>query len=132
MPARRLGLVLALSCAPLCADVPGLDGGYAKLRWLGSSYPHDSIFAEAWGDTGQDQGADLRLKFSASRQRLALHADYQLIGQFGDSQELPAQVQGLLLTPPPVPTDQRRWWDLTHKISDNDDRTIVQRLGRLQ
>ena len=131
MPARRLGLVLALSCAPLCADVPGLDGGYTKLRWLGSSYPHDSIFAEAWGEAGQDQGADLRFKFSASRQRLALHADYQLIGQFGDSQELPVQLQGLLLTPPPVPTDQRRWWDLTHKVSDNEDRTIVQRLDRL-
>ena len=30
-----------------------------------------------------------------------------------------------------MPNDDRRWWDLTHEISDNDSRILAQRLDRL-
>lgn len=128
---RRIPLVLLLAAAPMQAAIPGLDGGHAKARWLSSAYPDDSAFREIVGSSAHDQGADLRLKFSAGRDRFGLKADYQLIGQFGDSLEFPRQFQGLLLSPPPVPTDERRWWDLTHEISDSDSRAVVQRLDRL-
>ena len=124
-------LALVLLAPPALAATGGMDGGHIKLRSLSSTYPGDSAFREVAGATAQDQGADLRLKFSARQERVALKADYQLIGQFGDSLESPRQLQGLFLTPPPVPTDDRRWWDLTHEISDNDSRVLVQRLDRL-
>lgn len=124
-------LALVLLAPPALAATGGMDGGHIKLRSLSSTYPGDSAFREVAGATAQDQGADLRLKFSARQERVALKADYQLIGQFGDSLESPRQLQGLFLTPPPVPNDDRRWWDLTHEISDNDSRVLVQRLDRL-
>ena len=124
-------LVLLLLCAQARADIPGLDGGHVKLRWLGSEYPGDSVYREAWGSWAQDQGAGLRLKFSAGRGRFGVKADYQLLGQSGDSLELPREFRGLFLPPAPVPTDDRRWWDLTDTLSDSDDRLLVQRLDRL-
>ena len=35
------------------------------------------------------------------------------------------------MPPPALPDDDRRWWDLTDTISDNDSRLLVQRLDRL-
>ena len=131
MGRARLLLALALLGPPALAVTGGMDGGHIKVRSLSSTYPGDSAFREVAGANAQDQGAELRLKFSARQERVALKADYQLIGQFGDSLESPQQLQGLFLTPPPVPNDDRRWWDLTHEISDNDSRVVVQRLDRL-
>ena len=122
---------LVLLCSPALAATGGMDGGHIKVRSLSSTYPGDSAFREVAGANAQDHGADLRLKFSARQERVALKADYQLIGQFGDSLEAPRQLQGLLFTSPPVPNDDRRWWDLTHEISDNDSRILAQRLDRL-
>ena len=124
-------LLPLLLCAPVQAAIPGLDGGHTKMRWLTSTYPDDSVFEQIVGASAQDQGADLRLKFSAGRNRLDIKADYQLLGQFGDSLEFPREFQGLLLSPPPVPSDDRRWWDLTDEISEGNSHLVVQRLDRL-
>jgi hypothetical protein len=122
---------LLLAAVPAVAEIPWFDGGHTKARVLGVNYPGDSLFREAAGDWAADQGADLRLKFAAAMNRLSLKADYQLQARFGDSLELPEQTQGLFLTTAAVPDDDRRWWDLTHTISDNDSRVAVQRLDRL-
>ena len=47
-------------------------------------------------DPAFDQGADLRLKFRAQGAVWGAEADYQLIGQFGDSLELARQAVELL------------------------------------
>ena len=132
MAARLLWLAVA-ACLPLAvgAAVPGFDGGHTKLRWLGSSYPDDSAYREVFGDVADDEYADLRLKFSGSYQKLSMHADYQLIAQWGDSLDLPGDSNSLLLLPPSLPDDDQRWWDLTDTISDNQSRGAVQRLDRL-
>lgn len=129
----RLAYVMALLllCLQAQAEIPWLQGGHTKLRALASQYPDDSAFHPVVGDWAYDQGADLRLKFSAQQGRFGLSADYQLLGQFGDSLEIPQQAQGLFLVPASVPDDQRRWWDLTDTISDNDSRIVAQRLDRL-
>ena len=132
MAARLLWLAVA-ACLPLAvgAAVPGFDGGHTKLRWLGSSYPDDSAYREVFGDVADDEYADLRLKFSGSYHKLSIHADYQLIAQWGDSLDLPGDSNSLLLLPPSLPDDDQRWWDLTDTISDNQSRGAVQRLDRL-
>jgi hypothetical protein len=120
-----------LAGLPAVAGVPWLDGGHAKARLLGVHYPDDSLFRDVSGEWSADQGADLRLKFATDHNRVSLKLDYQLQAQFGDSLEFPEQAQALFLTAPAVPDDDRRWWDLTHTLSDNDSRAVVQRLDRL-
>jgi hypothetical protein len=127
---RWLAVPALLPLAAISA-VPGFDGGHAKLRWLGSSYPQDSAYREIFGEVADDEYADLRLKFSGSRERFSVRADYQLIGQWGDSLDLPVDANGLFLLPPSLPDDDRRWWDLTATISDNGSQGLVQRFDRL-
>jgi hypothetical protein len=126
-----LAIGALLLSLPVAAEIPWFDGGHTKARVLGANYPDDSVFQEPAGEWASDQGADLRLKFAADRERVSLNVDYQLQAQFGDSLDFPGESQGLFLTTPAVPDDDRRWWDLTHSISDNDSRAVVQRLDRL-
>ena len=131
--AARLPLILLLALLPpaAVAALPGFDGGHLKLRWQGSSYPNDSAYRDFFGQLASDEYADLRLKFSGTRSGFALQADYQLIGQWGDSLDLPVDANDLLLLPPSLPDDEQRWWNLTDSISDNNSRNAVQRLDRL-
>jgi hypothetical protein len=129
-PARWIPVLFLMPLAAAGA-VPGFDGGHIKLRWLGSSYPGDSAYREVFGETADDEYADLRLKFSGARERFSFQADYQVIAQWGDSLDLPADTNGVLLLPPSLPDDDQRWWDLTDTISDNGSRGLVQRFDRL-
>ena len=127
----RWGLALAALPLAVSAAVPGFDGGHAKLRGLASSYPDDSAYREYFGEYADDEYADLRLKFRASRQRFSFQADYQAIGQWGDTLDLPIDTNDVLLLPPSLPNDDRRWWDLTDTVSNKSSRGLVQRLDRL-
>jgi hypothetical protein len=111
--------------------VPGFDGGHVKLRWQGSSYPGDSVYRDIFGEYSNDEYADLRLKFSGMRERFSFQADYQAIAQWGDSLDFPTDSSGLFLLPPALPDDDRRWWNLTDTVSDNNSRGLVQRFDRL-
>ena len=91
--------LLGLLPLAVAGAVPGFDGGHVKLRWLGSTYPDDSAYREVFGEAADDEYADLRLKFSGQRDRLSVQADYQVIGQWGDSLEFPRDANGLLLLP---------------------------------
>ena len=125
-------IATAVIAAKSAADVPLFDRGHAKGRWQTSTYPNDSLLHDALGDVANDQGGELRLNFRAGEQSpWSLHADYQLLGRFGDTEDVARQLPGLFLVPNTLPDDQRRWWDLTHGITDSDDREIVQRLDRL-
>ena len=127
-------LVSLLLLAPLAlraeSTVPGFDGGHVKLRWLGSSYPGDSAFQAIFGEYSNDEYADLRLKFSGSQRRFNFQADYQAIAQRGDSLEFSGDTTELLLLPPGLPNDDRRWWDLTDTVTDNHSGGLVQRFDR--
>ena len=124
------GLIWAWAAAA-GAKVPWLEGGHFKGRWLTTTYPDDSLFRDSVGAVGNDQSGSLRLKFSANPGPLQLQADYQLVGQHGDSLELAREYEGLFLIPPAAPDDEYRWWDLTHEISSSDSTVVTQRLDRL-
>ena len=131
-PSLLAPLLLFVSTAVLAESaVPGFDGGHVKLRWQGSSYPGDSAYQAIYGDYSNDEYADLRLKFSGSQQRFNFQADYQAIAQWGDSLDFPTDSAGLFLLPPGLPNDDRRWWNLTDTLSDNNSRAMVQRFDRL-
>tara|TARA_R110001599_G_scaffold351822_1_gene584684 strand:+ start:11933 stop:13195 length:1263 start_codon:yes stop_codon:yes gene_type:complete len=131
-PSRLVSLLVLVSPAMLAeARAPGFDGGHVKLRWQGSRYPGDSVYQAIYGDYSNDEYADLRLKFSGSQQRFNFQADYQAIAQWGDSLDFPTDSAGLFLLPPGLPNDDRRWWDLTDTLTDNNSRAMVQRFDRL-
>ena len=134
MRAARFRLAAALLfwlAFPLRAEFPWLEGGHLKGRWLTATFPDDSLFRDAAGAVAHDQVGSLRLKFSATPGPLQLQADYQLLGQHGDSLALAREFEDLFLVPPAVPDDEFRWWDLTHEISSGDDTVLVHRLDRL-
>jgi len=124
-------LLLGLAGAHSSLAGGGFEGGHSKLQWLTSTYPEDSIFRSAEGANTQDQNGELRLKFRADAGSWSVNADYQFIARFGDSLALGELVDGSFFLPPPVPVDDHRWWDLTHEITESEDRTLVQRLDRL-
>ena len=126
-------VVAACSANPLLADdtVPFFDRGHLKGQWLSASYPDDSLFRDSMGAVTNDQGAELRLNFSTAMDRWSVAADYQLLARFGDSLELGDGAANVFRPTQTLPSDERRWWDLTHEISDGDNRLLSQRLDRL-
>ncbi|KAA1189237.1 hypothetical protein F0M18_16320 [Pseudohalioglobus sediminis] len=128
---RRLLCALAL-LPPLALAAPDwLQGGHVKARWQTLTYPEDSAFREPVGAVAHDQAGSLRLKLRTRTGPLAWEADYQLLARRGDAVELANSGQAGWLLPPPLPDDERRWWDLSHEISSDDDSLWVQRLDRL-
>jgi hypothetical protein len=128
-------IVSACIASTVLADESGLpffDRGHLKGQWQTSSYPDDSLLRDVVGEVAHDQGLELRLNFQTDAHGpWSLHADYQLLGRFGDTVALEQLPGGLFLVPATLPDDDRRWWDLTYQISSQDEREIVQRLDRL-
>ncbi|RLA58922.1 MAG: hypothetical protein DRR04_09840 [Gammaproteobacteria bacterium] len=126
-----LALLFALAGWQNALAGGGFDGGHAKVQWLTSTYPDDSIFRSALGANTQDQNGELRLKFRGGSGSWSVNADYQFVARFGDSLAVGEQLDSGFFFPPPVPVDDHRWWDLTHEITESDDQIMVQRLDRL-
>ncbi|MCX2979552.1 hypothetical protein EYC98_01605 [Halieaceae bacterium IMCC14734] len=127
----RLSLLMLLFvAAPSQADSV-LEGGHTKLRLGVADIPDDSVFLNAIDSPAFDQGGDLRLNFKAQRGQWGVNADYQLIGQAGDSLTLVRDVSTLLPGPGGVQNDDRRLMDLTAVLSEGNDYVISHRLDRL-
>jgi hypothetical protein len=107
-------------------------GGHTKLRFIGTTFPSDSVFRSLAGKESLDVEGDLRLDFSAATGRWTANADYQLIGLYGDrveyTRELPPAT-GLFV--PRLPEDERRWFDLTKVMRDQGKSALLHRLDRL-
>jgi len=93
-------------------------GGHSKLRLLAQSYPDDSLFRDLAGASSVDTVGELRLNFSAKKDKWSLHADYQLIAINSD------------FLPAGLPDDNSRLFDLTSVLNDGDDNAILHRLDR--
>ena len=109
---------LLLAVGAFAADSPYEFGGHTKLRFVGQSFPSDSLFRDLAGSTALDIAGELRLHFSAKHEGFSFNTDYQLIGL--RSKFLPA---GML-------NDDRRLFDLTSTLRDSDDSAILHRLDR--
>ncbi len=93
-------------------------GGHSKLRLVAQSYPNDSLFRDVIGANSVDGAGELRLEFSAKRDKWSLHADYQLIAINSDF-----LAAGL-------PEDESRLFDLTSILDDSDKNALLHRLDR--
>ncbi|MCZ6831189.1 MAG: hypothetical protein O7F73_16690 [Gammaproteobacteria bacterium] len=106
-------------------------GGHTKARLNLAEVPNDSLLREFLDNPAFDQGADLRLKFKHQGEHWGAEADYQLIGQFGDSLEFARKLVAVLPGPGAVQDDDQRLMDLTRTISDGDKYVVLHRLDRL-
>ena len=122
----ELWLLLFLAGAAVADEDPYRFGGHTKLRFVGTSFPSESLLRELAGSRSLDLEGDLRLTFDAAPGRWTFDADYQLIGLYGDrveyTRDLPPDA-GLLV--PRLPDDARRLFDFTR-----DKSALLHRLDR--
>ena len=127
----ELWLLLLLGATAVAAGDPYEFGGHTKLRFIGTSFPSDSLFRSLAGAESLDLEGDLRLNFEATPGRWDFNADYQLIGLYGDRVEytrnLPAAIE---LFSPRLPDDRRRLFDFTKVMHDRDKAAVLHRLDR--
>ncbi|MDT8283654.1 MAG: hypothetical protein RQ982_12715, partial [Gammaproteobacteria bacterium] len=131
---KQTGLLCLLMClqiTPVAADNDWFKGGHVKYRYLLNSFPEDSLFRDYVDSPMTEQGADLRLKFDWKKDKTSLVADYQLIGQHGDSFALANNLSGTVLAIDPVVNDDRRLFDMTSVIAEDNNSALTQRLDRM-
>ncbi len=136
---RCLTLCL-LTCALLAAvaeasntdfNLPQFRGGHAKYQFLLNTFPDDSLFRDFVSSPSTDHNGDLRLKLDWQTKKVSLVSDYQLIAQHGDSISLANSLPGSVITTRPVPDDSTRLFNLSHIISQDNNRILAHRLDRL-
>ena len=120
-------LVFSISCGASALDTRG----HAKLQATSTSLPDDSLLRDFGDDPLRDTGVDLRANFSDRVNGWTWHADYQLLARRGDLLEPQQQTSLPGFGGATLPDDDRRVFDLTHRISTRDDRVITHRLDRL-
>lgn len=113
------------------AQLLNFRSGHVKGQYLLGTYPDDSLLRDLIGTPTHDLNGDLRLLVDGRKDNWRWQADYQFIVRSGDTLELSRQLQGSFLVPDAIQNDDRRLMDLTHVISDNDERIVLHRLDRL-
>ena len=105
--------------------------GHAKLQATAVDLPADSLLRDFGDDPLRDSAADLRFNLSDRTGGWSWRADYQLQAAQGDRLELQQQTSLIGYGASALPEDDLRLFDLTHRISEDDDRAITHRLDRL-
>lgn len=129
--ATLLCTLLTATVASADDNIPAFKGGHTKYLFLLNSFPDDSLFPELVDSPAIDHKGDLRLKFDWQTDRLSLVSDYQLIAQHGDSVSLAGKLPGVAIIPNPVADDNKRLFDLTRVITQDDNSIVIHRLDRL-
>ncbi len=104
--------------------------GHAKLQASATNLPADSLLQDLSDDPMSDNGVDSRLNYSDRADGWNWRVDYQLLARQGDRIELQRQTSLPGFGNGALPEDGMRLFDLTHRISDDDDRVITHRFDR--
>lgn len=104
-------------------------GGHVKGRLLGQSFPDDSAFNSLVGSSSLDIESDLRLNVEADKGRWSFESAYQLFTGYGDRINPAGLLPGGLGSG--LPTDDRRFFNLTDAIDDDGKFVALHRLDRL-
>jgi hypothetical protein len=130
---RPSACLLLLLVTTVAAGDGSVDlAGHTKARFVGATFPSDSVLRDLAGSNSLDLEADLRLNLEASRGGWSFDTAYQFIGLYGDrveyTRELPPATE---LFFPRLPDDERRYFDLTKVLHDRDKEALLHRLDRL-
>jgi hypothetical protein len=128
----------ALLCVLICSSPGAAEeaeiefGGHTKGRLIAQTFPSDSIFHDLTGSDAIDVETDLRLNFDVDCGPWSFNSAYQLIVLYGDSVEYSRMFPpGLSIIPNRFPQDDRRLFDLTSVITDENRFAALHRLDRL-
>lgn len=127
-------LVLSLLCASIgsaYAEPPRFSGGHIKYQLRANQLAEDNLLLDSTPNPLFDNNAETRLKFDWQGEHLSLQADYQLISLRGDRVSLYKRLSGQVALPNPQISDERRYFDLTRVISEQDEGVLLHRLDRL-
>jgi len=105
--------------------------GHAKLQATSVDIPADSLLQDAGADPANDGSFELRVNLGERAGAWQWQADYQLLASQGDRLEIRRQNPGFDFGAAAFPDDATRLFDLTHRISESDDRILAHRLDRL-
>ena len=123
-----------LSLLPLAAVIPQAAGfelrGHVKGQATQTQLPSDSLLRDFADDPLRDLGLELRLNLQDRVGAWGWQVDYQLLTLDGDRLELRQQNPGLDFGAGALPDDDRRVFDLDHRIHDQDSRVAAHRLDR--
>jgi hypothetical protein len=130
---RRAAILL--TAVLLCAAAEKLPAwelrGHVKPQALVTDIPANSLLQDLTEDPSRDIGIDARVNLGDAADNWSWQADYQFLAQQGDQTELSQQSGFPGFAPKPIPDDERRVFDLTHRSSPRDDRVVAHRIDRL-
>lgn len=132
LPSSGLTALLAafLLSNPAPADETNIEiGGHNKSRIVAQTFPSESIFHDLTGSASFDVEADLRVNLETSNRPWSFNTSYQLIAMHGERVEYARQADGLFFNR--FPEDERRLFDLTGVIDDDNRFAALHRLDRL-
>jgi hypothetical protein len=105
--------------------------GHIKPQWKTTNIPGDSLLQDFSDDPAHDTALDTRLNLSSSSGDWSWRSDYQLQARQGDLLELQQRYPQFGFNTTALTDDDRRVLDLSHNISERNDRVIAHRLDRL-
>ena len=124
------GMTLALSL--LLPTAQALEfRGHVKGQLTQVEFPGNSLYTDISDDPARDSGLDLRTNLGGSSGNWRWQADYQLLARRGDQLELQQANPTITSGARALPDDDNRVFDLTHRISESDNRAVTHRLDRL-
>lgn len=128
--ALRLVYLSLLCCLAYPAHAWNLRG-HVKPQASIINLPADSLLQDFSDDPSLDTGLDLRANLADARGNWSWQIDYQLLARQGDQLKLSRLLDRPGYSGAGLPDDARRVFDLTHIISESDDRLVEHRLDRL-
>ncbi len=109
---------------------PWSFGGHAKYQYLYTRIPGDSVLQGISGDGMQDHYFESRLKAAARKGRWNLDTHLQFIALHSDTLAVSTGTLSPLFPATGAISDARRWFDLTHEISNDGKTASFVRLDR--
>jgi len=105
-------------------------GGHTKYQYIYTSVPEDSVLQAINGDSLQDHNLEVRLKASVRHGHWDVSTHFQFITVHSDTLSVYRDLSLPVFPGAGLINDDRRWFDLTHELSNKDKNATVLRLDR--
>jgi hypothetical protein len=105
--------------------------GHSKYQYIHTRIPGNSVLQGIGGDSLQDHNLEVRLKASARRGRWDVAAHPQFIAVHADTLPAYHDLQIPVYPAAGVINDDRRWFNLTHELYNEDKNASVVRFDRV-
>ena len=106
-------------------------GGHSKYQYIYTAIPENSVLNELSGSSLQDHNLEFRLKISNRKGPWDFSAHAQLIAAHSDSLSVFRGLPGFIYPGTDVISDKRRWFNLTHELSNKNKNAALVRLDRV-